>query len=88
MGGQSCNVFHRHREVVALRKLLLRSAFLELLPRAEWDDTSETTFWSLAAFNGVAPRGYISWTTKVRMKVFCSPELTFFPHYEDPRRSC
>ena len=44
---QSCNVFHRHRETVALRKLFLRHAFLERLLRDEWDDPFETTFLSL-----------------------------------------
>ena len=57
----SCNVFHRRREQVSLRKLFKRNAFWERLPRAEWDDPFETTFWSLG---NVVPRGYISWTTK------------------------
>ena len=48
------------REEVALRKLFSRNAFLERLPRAEWDDPFGTTFWSLgnlrlAALHGVVP---------------------------------
>ena len=59
--GQSCNVFPWSSRG--------RGAFLERLPRAEWDDPFETTFWSLGnlrlpALHGVVPRGYISWTTK------------------------
>ena len=68
MACQSCNVFHRRREEVTLRKLFLRSAFLERLLRAEYDPF-ETTFWSLGklrllALHGVVSRGYISWTIK------------------------
>ena len=49
----SHSLLFSRREEVALRKLFLRNAFLERLPRAEWDDPFQTKFWSLATLHGV-----------------------------------
>ena len=81
----SCDVFHCRREQVALRKLFLHNAFwsvwfalsgtIRLRQRSgQWATCVflRCTAWCTVGTSRGPPR--------IRMKVFCSPELRFFPH--------